>query len=90
MVKIVLQDGAPFALTEKFSQDPLEEHFARPQFKGGSNENPTLRQFQDQELALNVMRSELITPMRWNTSGKQQARQKLNVNDVRELPKKKR
>ena len=36
------------------------------------------------------MRSELIIPMRGNTKGKQQDRQKLDVNDTRPLPKRKK
>ena len=38
-------DGVDFLLSEKFSQDPLEEHFARQRKKGGCNENPTVEQF---------------------------------------------
>ena len=37
---------------------------------GGSNENPTLRKLGKQELALNVMNSELITNIKENTRGR--------------------
>jgi len=36
-------------LSEKFSQDPIEEHFGRQRRGGGANENPTYYQFQKQE-----------------------------------------
>ena len=37
---------------------------------GGSNENPTLAKIGKQELALNVMNSELITNIKENTCGR--------------------
>ena len=58
-----------FILSEVFSQDPLEEHFAEHRRRGGCSYNPTLDQFQDQALYLNVMKSGLIDNLRGNTSG---------------------
>lgn len=81
-------DGVKFLLSEKFSQDPVEEHFARQRRKGGCNENPTYYQFQNQELTLNVMRSEMIRDLKGNTRGKVRDEDKLDVNDKRRLPTK--
>ena len=70
LTKLLLQiTGVKMVLSEKFSQDPLEEHFAKQRRSGGANENPTLYQFGNQELALNVMKSGLITDLRGNTRG---------------------
>jgi len=77
-------------LSEKFSQDPIEEHFGRQRRGGGANENPTYYQFQKQEIALNVMSSELIHDLRGNTSGRDKENKKLDINDTRKLPHKPR
>ena len=61
MAKLLLQeDDVRYLLSEKLSQDPLEEHFARQRRIAGCDENPMLAQFQRQELALNVVKSYLI------------------------------
>ena len=61
MAKLLLQeDDVRYLLSEKLSQDPLEEHFARQRRIAGCYENPKLAQFQRQELALNVVKSDLI------------------------------
>ena len=81
LTKSLLGEGVMFILSEKFSQDPLEEHFAEEVAR--ANENPTYYQFQKQELALNVMNSELISDLRGNISGKDNASSKtLDINDM--------
>ena len=77
-----------FILSEKFSQDPLEEHFGRQRRRGGCNENPTYDQFQKNELMLNVMKSNLISDLCGNTSGRSQNIEALDINDKRKLPRK--
>ena len=44
-----------FLLSEKFSQDSLQEHFGAQRRSDGCNENPNLLQFQNQEQRLNVI-----------------------------------
>ena len=83
-------EGVNFILSEKYSQDPLEEHFARQRRRGGCSENPTLYRFGQQELALNVMRSELITDLTGNTRGRGVDKPELDIHDMRQLPKKRR
>ena len=69
--KTLLQlPGVNMLLSEKFSQDPLEERFARQRRSGGTCDNPTLYQFGQQEMNLQVMRSELITDLRGNVCRK--------------------
>ena len=91
VAKELLQiDGVKFLLSEKFTQDPLEEYFAKQRRRGGCNENPNYYQFQNQELVLNVMRSELITDLKGNTRGRDQRKAPLDIHDMRRLPTKKK
>ena len=83
-------EGDHFLLSEKFTQDPLEEHFAKQRLRGGCNENPDLVQFGSQELVLNVMSSGLIKELRWNTRGRNRDGDTLDIHDMRQLSKKKK
>ena len=88
MAKELLEiDGVKYLLSEKFTQDPLEEHFGRQRRRGGTNDNPTLAQFGQQELTLNIMGSELIRDIKGNTRGSDKDDSKIDVNDLRTLPK---
>ena len=86
--ELLLEDGSRFILSEKFSQDPLEEHFAKQHLREGCNDNPDLSQFGNQELILNVMSSGLIKELRGNTRSANRNEQPLDVHDMRQLPKK--
>ena len=59
--------GVKYVLSEKYSQDPLAEHFGRHRRRGGWSENPTFYAVGNQEMTLNVMRSELISDLQENT-----------------------
>ena len=59
-----------FLLSEKFSQDPLEEHFGRQRRRGGSKDNPNLAEYGQQEMRLNVMGENMIRNIKGNTRGK--------------------
>ena len=83
----MLNNGASFVLSEKFSQDPLEEHFARHRRSGGCSENPFYFKFQEQEVTLNVVKSDLIGNLKGNTRGRPDTRPPIDVTDMR-LPKK--
>uniref|UniRef100_A0A7M5XIK1 Transposable element P transposase-like RNase H C-terminal domain-containing protein n=1 Tax=Clytia hemisphaerica TaxID=252671 RepID=A0A7M5XIK1_9CNID len=81
------EEGVSFLLSEKFSQDPLEEHFGRQRRAGGNNENPTYKQFLKQEISLNNMGYDFIQTIRHgNASGKDKERVKIDVNETRALP----
>ena len=91
LTKILLGiDGVKCILSDKYSQDPLEEHFTRQRRRAGCSENPSLYRFGQQELALNVMKSELITDLTGNTRGRGVDKPNLDINDLRELPRKKK
>ena len=85
--KELFEEGVPYILSEKLSQDPLEEHFATHRRIAGSNEHVKYAVIQQQEVSVNVMKSDLISDLRGNTSGRPDARAPIDVNDVR-LPKK--
>ena len=88
LARMLLQEeGVKLLLSEKFSQDLLEEHFGRHRRMGGCNDNPTQAQFPQQEIALSVISSNLISDPRGNTEGRQRNREPLKVDDIR-LPKK--
>ena len=89
MTKELLGEGAEYILREKFSQDPLEEHFGRQRRRLGCNENPTYAEFQKNELILDVMRSELISDLRGNTDGRDEKRKAISIHDKRKLPTRK-
>ena len=78
-----------FILSEKLSEDPLEEHFTEHRRRGGCSDNPTLNQFEDQALYLNVMKSGLIDNLRGNTSGTGLRNVEIDIRDTRKLPTRK-
>ena len=83
------EEGVSFLLSEKFSQDPLEEYFSRQRARGGADENPTLKMFNRNVLGLNVAGNDLIRVMNGNTRGRDREIVELDVSDVRKLPTKK-
>ena len=87
LAKELLSEGVPYILSEKLSQDPLEEHFSRHRRIAGCNDNPTLEQFMQQEVSLNLIKSDLIGDLRGNTHGRPDNRAPIDINDMR-LPRK--
>ena len=85
--QLLSEDGVDYVLSDKFNQDPLEEHFGKQRACGGSNENPSLKEYMDNERKL-VAKSEMIRVMRGNTRGRQEE-QTIDINDDRLLPKRK-
>ena len=78
--ELLVIDGVDFLLSEKLSQDPLEEHFAKQRKKGGCNENPTVEQFAQQEVLLNVMNSDLVASFaRGSIKCQKIAKEKINL-----------
>ena len=79
-----------FLLSEKFSQDPLEEHFGRQRRRGGSNDNPNLAEYGQQEMRLNVMGENMIRNIKGNTRGKDKEDCKIDINDFKNTPKRRK
>ena len=88
LTKTLLEEGVPFVLSEKFSQDPLEEHFARHRRSVGCNENELYSEFQRGEVSLSLVQSNLISDLRGNTQGRPDKRDPIDIDDQR-LPRKK-
>lgn len=88
LAKTLLEEGAEFILSEKFSQDPIEEYFGKQRMRLGCNENPNLNQYNFNALAINVAGDNLIRSD-GNTRGKQ-ADKTFNMNDTALPPCKKK
>lgn len=87
--QLLSEDGVDYVSSDKFNQDPLEEHFGKQRSRGGSNENPSLKEYMDNERKLLVAKSEMIRVMRGNTRGRQEE-QTIDITDDRLLPKRKK
>ena len=66
-VRHLLQEGAPFVLTEVFNQDPLEQHFGHYRHKGGACNNPTIADENHTMTSLRLTGSTALAPLRGNT-----------------------
>ena len=72
MAKCLLGDGSAgiFLLSERISQDPLENYFGQQRARGGRNENPNLQQCLHNAAAIRVQKSIATDPIRGNCSRK--------------------
>ena len=78
-----------YLLSERFTQDPLEEYFSKQRQRGGCNDNPTLQEFNRNFLGLNVAGDDLIRIMTGNTRGRYREEAKLDVKNTTLPPAKK-
>lgn len=83
---LLCQEGISYILSDRFNQDPLEEHFGKQRSRGV--ENPMLEQYMYNERKILVSKSDMI--IKGNTRGKRRTNVDLDVNDERELPKRKK
>ena len=65
-------DKQLFLLSERISQDPLENYFGQQRARGGRNENPNLQQCLHNAAAIRVQKSIATNPIRGNCSRKHQ------------------
>ena len=61
--------GVTSFLTEKLCQDPLEKFFGIQRKKGGTNENPTVKEFSKNTQALRVINGTRTNVRRGNCRG---------------------
>ena len=81
-------EGVKYFLSEKLSQDPLEEYFSFQRRKGGGYDNPTLDAMERQFITINLMKSNLISELTGNTREREQgSSNEIDITDS--LPKKK-
>jgi len=59
-----------FLLSERVSQDTVENYFAKQRARGGRNDNPTLKQCLVNDGALRLQNSHALDPVRGNCSQK--------------------
>ena len=92
MAKFLLKDNKLFLLSERVSQDPLENYFGRQRARGGRNENPSLHQCLVNAAALRVQKSVALDPVRGNCRQKRRLQfdEAAIINDSVPLPKRKR
>ena len=86
-VKVLLQQGAPFVLTNVFNQDVLEQHFGHYRHKGGACDNPTLDNVRHSMNTLRTVGSAALAPLRGNIKRMKSVDQDHLMNS--ELPRKK-
>ena len=89
MTKFLLtKNPGGFFLSERISQDPLENYFGKQRARGGRNDNPTMQQCLHNAAAIRVQKSLATNPIHGNC--------KRNLVDCEEvvddtpLPKRKR
>ena len=67
MARFLLSQGEGlFLLSERFSQDLLENYFGKQRARRGRNENPTMKQCLVNTAALRVQGSTALDPVRGN------------------------
>jgi len=70
-VKYLLRNGVKYILTERFNQDPIEQHFGIHRTRGGCNNNPNVQQFNHMMVNIRVAGSQAIAPLTGNTKRQQ-------------------
>ncbi|XP_070537602.1 uncharacterized protein [Ptychodera flava] len=83
--RYLLQQGVNFVLSEKFCQDPLEEHFSKHRQRGGANNDPTIQAFGYQENVIRLQKSHHLRCITGNT--RRQAQDTPEVIEDTPLPK---
>ena len=83
--------GNLFLLSERLSQDPLENYFGQQRARGGRNENPSLQQCLYNAAAIRVQKSSATDPVRGNCRRKVRiyGEESPDIDDT-PLPKRKR
>ena len=83
-IKYCLNRGMEFVLTERFNQDPIEQHFGLHRSSCGANTNPNLQEFNNSMVKLRTVGSQVVAPFRGNTA------RKLDYQAVNDTPLRKR
>jgi len=66
-IQYCLGKGMDYVLTERFNQDPLEQHFGVHRASQGCNTNPTLKDFNNSMVKIRTVGSQALAPFRGNT-----------------------
>jgi len=88
IVKYILQiPGVKFFLSERISQDPLENFFGCQKQRGRTGENPNAFQFCKNTQALRIINSVCGNVSKGNCRGR---KQQIDMHDTKPLPKRRR
>lgn len=79
-----------YLLSERFSQDPIENYFGRQRAAGGYSQNPTVQACITNAQSLRVQGSHALNPVRGNSSRKRRLFHDKEIIDNTPLPKRKR
>ena len=84
-----------FLLSERFSQDPLENYFGQQRARGGRSDNPTIQRSLHNASALRIQKSMALDPVRGNCRRKRQLFQDKDQETIvaeasKPLPKRRR
>ena len=85
----IRENPGKYILSEKFSQDPLEQHFGKHRRNDRCSDNPQLDVFMQQEVALGLLNSDLVSNFTGNTQGRPDTRSPVTIDDAR-LPVKRK
>lgn len=66
------KDDDLFLLSERFSQDPLENYFGQQRARGGRSDNPTIQRSLHNAGAIRIQKSMALNPVRGNCRRKRQ------------------
>ena len=82
-----------FILSERFSQDPLENYFGKQRARGGRSDNPTVQRSLHNLGALRVQKSMALDPVRGNSRRKRRLfeyKDEITLDDIDNTPLPKR
>ena len=82
-------DSDLFFLSERISQDPLENYFGQQRARGGRNENPNLQQCLNNAAAIRIQKSLATDPVRGNCNRKRRLDMEVKIDET-PLPKRRR
>lgn len=96
MTKFLLSENSEssqdslFLLSERISQDPLENYFGMQRCRGGRSDNPSLKECLQNAVAIRAQRSLELDRVRGNCRRKRQIEDTDVTIDCTPLPKRKR
>ena len=85
--ELLSEDGVEYVLSEKFTQDPIEEYFSKQRRAGGASDNPTTKQVADNMVVFQAADTAVRSSRYGNVSRK---REQGDDGNVLPMPKRKK
>ena len=79
-----------YILSERFSQDPIENYFGQQRYHGGWSQNPTLQACITAAQSIRVQGSMAMVPVRGNSSRKRRLCPQADSDKIDDTPLQKR